>query len=321
MIIVTGAAGFIGSAFVWELNRQGWNGDILCVDNFESIEGLKNLSKQTFKNYVERKTLLKVLPDLKNIEAIVHMGACSSTTVTDRNYVMEINTDYTRTLWNWCTKNGVRFIYASSAATYGDGTLGYDDEFDSNKLKPLNLYGESKVLFDRWALGQTETPPSWVGLKFFNVYGPHEYHKEEMSSVIYKAFHQINQTGKLKLFKSYKSEYPNGGQMRDFVYIKDVTFWIWQILQNTSITGIFNMGFGQARTWNDLAENVFINMGKPKSIEYIEMPENIRNQYQYFTEAKIDKLLKAGCDKPQWNLENGIQDYVQNYLMQEDPYL
>lgn len=320
MIIVTGAAGFIGSALVWELNQQGVT-DILCVDNLDSITGNKNLSKRSFKDYIERKRLLKVLPDFRNIEAIVHMGACSSTTVTDRTFVMEINTEYTQRLWEWCTENRVRFIYASSAATYGAGEFGYDDDFDSEKLRPLNLYGESKVLFDRWALKQNKTPPGWAGVKFFNVYGPQEYHKEDMRSVVCKAFDQIKKTGKLQLFKSYKPEYADGGQMRDFVYIKDATFWMWQMLQNSTVSGIFNMGYGKARTWNDLAENVFIGMGKPINIEYIEMPPNIRDQYQYFTEAKMEKLLETGCIGPQWSLEDGIQDYVQNYLMQSDPYL
>ncbi len=319
MFIVTGATGFIGSAMVWELNQQGID-DIVCVDVDASSAGNKNLAKRQYKNYVPKDKLIQFLNEnSKNIECIFHIGACSSTTVTDRKFVMETNFEYSQKLFNWCAENKCRFIYASSAATYGSGELGYDDQIDSELLKPLNLYGESKVLFDRWTVKQSFD--SWVGLKYFNVYGPQEYHKNDMASVVFKAFKQITETNQLKLFKSYNATYADGEQMRDFVYVKDVTYWMWEIYQNPSISGIFNMGYGKARTWLDLAQGVFVNMKKPVQIDWIDMPDNIRDQYQYFTEAKMQKIFKAGASLPQWSLEDGIQDYVQNYLMQADPYL
>lgn len=321
MYIVTGATGFIGSAMVWELNQQGVS-DIICVDVGEDVSCSKNLIKRTYSKYVTKNDLLLFLnQNSKKIKGIFHMGACSSTTVTDRDYVMETNLEYSQKLFQWAQENNCRFIYASSAATYGAGELGYNDNLDSELLKPLNLYGESKVLFDRWIHTQKIYPAGWAGLKFFNVYGPQEYDKGNMASVVFKAFKQIQETSSLRLFKSNDPKYADGAQMRDFVYIKDITLWMWQIMQNDSIIGIFNMGYGRARTWLDLARNVFMNMGKHVNIEWIEIPDNIKNQYQNFTEAQIGKLLQAGASKPQWSLEEGIQDYIQNYLLQADPYL
>lgn len=249
------------------------------------------------------------------------MGANSSTTETDVDSLIKNNYFYSQQLFRWCADKKKTFIYASSAATYGDGELGYDDRTDPDELKPLNPYGYSKVLFDRWVQKQKHTPPKWIGLKFFNVYGPNEYHKGPMSSVAYKAFQEINEKNQLRLFKSHNSKYADGKQMRDFVYVKDCTRWMKELLTQKVPNGVYNMGFGKAKTWLDLAEGAFKSLSKSPKIEWIDVPENIRNQYQYFTEAKMDRLFEAGLSQPEWPLEKGIQDYYQNYLMKEDPYL
>jgi ADP-L-glycero-D-manno-heptose 6-epimerase len=249
------------------------------------------------------------------------MGANSSTTETDAQHLWENNTFYTQRIWEWCTKYKKNFIYASSAATYGAGELGYDDFLDSEQLRPLNLYGESKVKFDRWAVKQGTAPPHWYGLKFFNVYGPNEYFKGPMTSVPYKAFHQIRENGALKLFKSYRPEYKDGEQMRDFVYVKEVTGWMCELMEKTPTSGIYNMGFGRPRTWNSLGEAAFSAMQLKTNIQYIDMPENLRGQYQYFTEANMAKWLKAGMSAPKWSLEDGVRDYIQNYLSKGDAVL
>lgn len=327
MIIVTGATGFIGSAFIWELNQQGKD-NIVCVDLPSSDLKLKNLSKRKYQEFVTKDDLLRKLESdhyKKNVEWIIHMGANSSTTATDRTAVMETNLHYTQKLFDWCRDNNKHFIYASSGATYGDGSKGYDDKTSAFELKPLNLYGESKVLFDQYFEKQMfekkKLPASCYGLKFFNVYGPQEYHKEDMSSVVFKAHEQIQATGVLKLFKSHHSDFKDGHQMRDFVYVKDITRWMIELMDKKGQHGIFNMGFGQARTWLDLATEVFKNMNHQMKIDWIEIPESLREKYQYFTEAKMDKLLSLGLSAPQWSLERGIKDYVQNYLNNEDSYL
>lgn len=322
MIIVTGANGFIGSVAVWELNEKGLT-DIVCVDSVD----LK--TRNVLKHRKYSKFLLKdeLWPFLETAEAkekvtwVIHMGACSSTTETNKEFLWENNTYYTQRIFEWCAKNGKDLIYASSAATYGAGEQGFDDTTDPELLRPLNLYGESKVLFDRWALKQTETPNHWYGLKFFNVFGPNEYHKDAMSSVAFKAFHQIRDKGSLGLFKSANPDYKDGEFMRDFVYVKDVTGWMWELMEKKPKSGVYNIGFGTPRTWLDLANAVFTAVGKPLKIDWLEMPANIRSQYQYFTEAKTDKWTKAGMSAPKWGLEKAVDDYVKNYLTQQDPWL
>lgn len=323
MIIVTGANGFIGSVMVWELNQKKI--PVSAVVDTISLQQRSDLLKnKKFESFLLKDQLWDFLSQpstIENVTWVIHMGANSSTTETNAEHLWENNTFYTQRIWEWCTRHKKNFIYASSAATYGAGELGYDDSLDSEQLRPLNLYGESKVKFDRWALRQDETPPHWYGLKFFNVYGPNEYFKGPMTSVPFKAFHQIRESGVLKLFKSYRPDYKDGEQMRDFVYVKEVTGWMAELMDKQPTSGIYNMGFGQSRTWNALGEAVFSAMGMKANIQYIDMPENLRNQYQYFTEANMNKWLKAGMSAPKWSLEKGIQDYVQSYLSKDNPIL
>jgi len=323
MIVVTGGAGFIGSAFVWKLNEEGID-DIMIVDNLGTSDKWKNLVKRRFNDYLHKESFLEMVIADKvpfQVSAVVHMGACSSTTEINAEYLMRNNYLYSRALAVWAMKNNVRFIYASSAATYGDGSLGfYDDDDVTLTLRPINMYGYSKQLFDVGIL-KNDLQKSVTGIKFFNVFGPNEYHKGDMRSVIHKAFGQIRETGKVRLFKSYRPEYPDGGQLRDFVYVKDCVEVLWWLYQNPGATGIYNLGTGKARTWNDLVKAVFSAMGKEARIDYIEMPEAIRGQYQYFTEAKMDKLRAAGCTVTFRSLEEAIRDYVVNHLQQQDPYL
>ena len=249
------------------------------------------------------------------------MGACSSTTETDWEFLKENNLEYSKKIFQWSAEHKVNVIYASSAATYGAGELGFDDSTDPEDLKPLNLYGESKVQMDRWALRQKRTPPHWYGLKFFNVFGPQEYFKENMASVAFKAFNQIKKDSDLGLFMSHNPDYRNGEQLRDFIYIKDVTRWMAELIDKKPENGIYNMGFGKARTWLALAGAIFNALEKPLKIRWLEVPENIREQYQYYTQAKMDKWAHQGLSQPQWSLEKAVDDYVKNYLTQEDPYL
>ncbi len=318
MIIVTGANGFIGSMMVWQLEQAGL-GPIVAVDLVDLEHRSQPLKNRRIEKFLTKDQLwdfLNLSNTKKETRWVIHMGANSSTTEPNRNLLLEMNTEYTTRLFQWCSENAKPIIYASSAATYGAGELGYDDQLDSEQLKPLNYYGESKVLFDRWVVKQIKTPPYWYGLKFFNVYGPNEEHKDSMSSLVFKAFHQIQQTGKLKLFKSYIPSYKDGEQMRDFVYVKDVTAWMLELIQKQPKSGIYNMGFGQARTWNALGKQVFKSLGNNENIDYIDMPENIRNQYQYYTKAEMNTWFEAGMSEPKWSLENGVDDYIK-YLLKK----
>ncbi|BDU49846.1 ADP-glyceromanno-heptose 6-epimerase [Haliovirga abyssi] len=322
MILVTGAAGFIGSSIVWELNNMGRD-DIIVSDKFHKKDKWKNLIKRKFYDWVDREELFEWLEkNGKKIDIIIHMGANSATTEKDVDFLMKNNYEYTKRLFNFSLENGVRFIYASSAATYGGGENGYNDDEDKiSKLQPLNPYGFSKQLFDLWELKQEDKPKQWVGLKFFNVYGPNEYHKDRMASVVYHAYNQAKENGVVKLFKSHKENYKNGEQLRDFVYIKDVTKVIKFFIENENYSGIYNLGTGQARSFYDLAKNTMNSMGIVENIKFIDMPVDIRDKYQYFTEANMDKLKSIGYKEEFYSLEKGIKDYVKNYLMNEDRYL
>ncbi len=322
MIIVTGGAGFIGSAIVAGLNSRGID-DIVIVDILGSDQKWKNLRRLRFADYVEADDFLEMLTAGKidwPIEVIFHMGACSDTTERDASYMIRNNYDFSKLLANWAAGQGQRFIYASSAATYGDGSQGFsDDEAELDKLQPLNIYGYSKQMFDLWAR-RAGLLKRIVGLKYFNVFGPNEYHKGEMRSFVVKAFEQINAAGKVGLFKSYRPDYADGEQKRDFLYIKDAVDATLFFLDNQKIAGIFNIGTGQARTWNDLAKATFAAMNKEPNIEYIPMPANLRDRYQYFTQADITRLRTTGYKKEPTSLEDAIKDYVQNYL-QKNEYL
>lgn len=323
MYIVTGGAGFIGSAMIWKLNEMGID-DIVVVDNLAKSEKWKNLVNRRYAEYLHRDVFMDMVVNDElpwPVDAIIHMGACSSTTERDADFLMDNNLRYTQNLCTLAMSTGARFINASSAATYGDGKLGFNDDMETMPhLKPLNMYGYSKQLFDLWAHREGHLE-SIASLKFFNVYGPNEYHKDDMRSVICKAFKQINDDGVMRLFKSHNPNYSDGGQMRDFVYVKDVVEVMWWLLQNPQANGIFNVGTGTPRTWNDLVRAVFIAMDRKPNIEYIDMPEQLRGKYQYFTEANIDKLRAAGCPVRFTPLEDGVADYVRRYLAEEDPFL
>ena len=320
MIVITGGARFIGSAVVWRLNQLGED-NIVIVDRLGETDKWKNLVGLKYADIFHKENFIElVLDDVVpfQVDAIIHLGACSSTTQKDADYLLHNNFKYTQALAEFALEKGARFIYASSAATYGDGSKGYfDDETKLNELQPLNMYGYSKHMFDLWAQREG-IANEIVGLKYFNVYGPNEYHKGDMRSVVHKAFYQINETGKVKLFKSYKPEYKDGEQMRDFIYVKDAIDITLHFLENKNINGLFNAGTGKARSWIDLATALFNAMELPVNIEFIEMPEQLKGKYQYFTEAKMDKLRSIGYDKEFYSLEDGIKDYVQNYLMKRN---
>jgi len=323
MIVVTGGAGFIGSAILWKLNAEGVD-NIIVVDRLGTTDKWKNLVERRFADYLDKEDFLALLLQDEvpfEVDAIIHMGACSSTTERDADYLMENNYRYTAQLARWAVEKDIRFIYASSAATYGDGARGFsDDEKLTTQLRPINMYGYSKQLFDLWAF-RNGLADRIAGIKFFNVFGPNEYHKEDMRSVVYKAFGQIREKGRVGLFKSYHPDFGDGEQKRDFIYVKDCVDVIWWLLENRETTGLFNLGTGHARTWNDLARAVFTAMGVNPAIEYIEMPETIREQYQYHTEAKMDKLRATGCPVRTASLEDSVADYVNNYLTKGPRFL
>ncbi|MBF0388200.1 MAG: ADP-glyceromanno-heptose 6-epimerase [Candidatus Omnitrophica bacterium] len=311
-IVVTGGAGFIGSCLVSWLNSQGHK-DIIVVDHWDA-EGLKrrNLAGKVYSAYFDKVEFLNMVlagQAPQGVACVFHMGACSSTTGQDRNYYLQNNFDYSCHLARWALGMKARFIYASSAATYGDGEQGYSDSLESiRSCKPLNFYGESKQLFDEWVI-TNGLYDQVSGLKFFNVFGPNEYHKGDMKSVIAKAYDRVVAEGKMVLFKSYRPDYADGEQQRDFIYVKDVVAVMDFFMRNPSVNGIFNVGTGRARSWNDLARALFAAVGKPAAIEYIPMPEVLRSKYQYFTQADISRLARAGYDRPFTGLEEAIKDY------------
>lgn len=321
MIILTGGAGFIGSAFLCKLNQEGLD-DIIVVDHLDKTDKWKNLRKKWFNDYIDKDQFINLLESDKftNVDTIFHIGACSSTTEKDANYIMSNNYSYSMRIALWCEKNNARLIYASSAATYGNGKQGYDDQADLVNLQPMNIYGYSKHLFDMW-LYKKRLLNKFTGFKYFNVFGPNEYHKGDMKSVVCKAYKQIKDTGKLKLFKSYKEGIAHGMQMRDFVYIKDVLNVMFFFYQNKSLKGLYNLGTGKARSFNDLAEAAFHAMGLKTKIKYISMPLDLRDRYQYFTEAQLRKLKEAGYTEDFHTLEDSVTDYVKNYLSKDDSYL
>ncbi|MEI7640893.1 MAG: ADP-glyceromanno-heptose 6-epimerase [bacterium] len=324
MIVVTGGAGFIGSAVVWALNKKGFD-NILVVDELGTSEKWKNLVNLKFADYEEKDNFIKnILYENKVygelIEGIIHMGACSATTEKNASYLIGNNYQYSQVLAQWCAVHKKKFVYASSAATYGDGEKGFNDDHSLlEKLQPLNMYAYSKHMFDMWAL-KKGLLDKIAGIKFFNVFGPNEYHKEDMRSLVHKAYGQIKQTGKLKLFKSYKKDYPHGGQVRDFIYVQEAVEMV-LFAYEKALGGIYNAGTGIARSFEDLGSAVFTAMGAKKNMEYIEMPVEIRDKYQYYTQAKMDKLKAAGYKQGPPNLEGNVKTYVQEFLMQKDSYL
>lgn len=311
MIVVTGAVGFIGSQLIEKLNNENFN-NIIAVDKFDREDKNKNISGLTINEKIDRDEFIEWL-DVNGgkVEFIFHIGAKTDTTLFDVDLLTKMNTEYTKSIWKLCIKHQIPLVYASSAATYGLGEFGYDDnEKDIPKLKPLNPYGQSKQDFDVWALEQKEKPFFWVGLKFFNVYGPNEYHKGRMASVVWHAYNQIKMTGAMKLFRSHNPEYKDGEQMRDFVYVKDVVDVCYWLMHHRKNSGIYNLGSGKARTFLDLTKAVFKGLNLNPDISFIDTPEDIRDKYQYFTEANMDKLKSIGYPKSFTTLEEGVKDYV-----------
>lgn len=315
MIVVTGAAGFIGSCMVNKLNNKGHK-ELIIVDDFSSSLKNKNINHKTFLEQIPRDRFFPwLMKHQADIQFIIHLGARTDTTELDKRIFQELNLDYSKSLWNLCSQFRIPLIYASSAATYGLGELGYDDAHGLIPgLRPLNPYGESKNEFDKWILQQKGKPPFWAGLKFFNVYGPNEYHKGRMASVIFHSFNQITSTGRTRLFRSNHPDYKDGMQLRDFIYVKDVINVIYYMMNRRPDSGIYNLGTGQARTFTDLARAVFRAMNREEKIDFIPMPDDIGSRYQNFTEARMEKLRSTGYDVGFYSLEEGIDEYVKGYL-------
>lgn len=314
-IVVTGAAGFIGSCLAGLLNGYGYK-DLILVDEFGSAEKAPNLEGKSFAVQVERESFFDWLGEHRPaISFVFHIGARTDTTEFDYSVHEHLNVEYSKKVWQYCTSEAIPLVYASSAATYGAGERGYDDRHELvNELKPLNPYGLSKNEFDKWALQQTAQPPFWVGLKFFNVYGANEYHKARMASVIFHSFNQIRKDGFVKLFRSHRPDYKDGQQLRDFVYVKDVIKVCYWLMQHRPASGLYNLGTGRARSFEDLVKATYGGLDLPADIRYIDMPEDIRDKYQYFTEANMRKLRDAGYTDAFYSLEEGVDDYVRNYL-------
>jgi ADP-L-glycero-D-manno-heptose 6-epimerase len=319
MLILTGASGFIGSAYLAHLNSLGIK-DIVAVDVASLAHRDKLLGNKSFLEFIDKHDFIAQIRADKlpsDIKTIIHLGACSSTTERNLDYLRETNIDYSKSIIEYCVTKNIRCIYASSAATYGDGAHGYiDDESIIERFKPLNAYGDSKQVVDLWAREKGYLAKV-VALKFFNVYGPNEYFKGDMASIAWKAFNTITETGSFSLFKSHRPDYKDGEQMRDFVYVKDCCKVMSWLSDNTKVNGIFNVGSGRARSWNDLLKAIFQSMDREPVIKYIDMPESLRNQYQYYTEAPIEKLRAAGYTAPIASLEEGVKDYITQHLMQE----
>lgn len=313
-IVVTGGAGFIGSCIVRRLNEAGRT-DIIIVDNIASTDKWLNLRNKKYAAYIHKSRFLKALPDMEDVEAVIHMGAQSSTTEKDFDYLWDNNFAYTKALWDYCCRKQIQFLYASSAATYGDGSGGFDDRCDIDRLMPLNAYGYSKQAFDLWVKHQArEFPKQHAGFKFFNVYGPNEYWKQDMASMVFHGYRQICADGEIRLFRSYRPEYADGGQLRDFVYVKDVCDVILWFLEHPDQSGLFNVGTGRARSFAQLARAVFHALGREPRIRYVQMPEGLKERYQYYTQADIGQLRDAGYQGRFMDVGEGVEDYVRQYL-------
>lgn len=321
VILVTGAAGFIGSCMVGYLNRKGFH-NIIIVDEFDDENKKANYENKKIIARVDRNELFEWLGNHPmHIDFIFHLGARTDTAEFNYEVLEKLNVDYSKKIWNYCVEKNIPLVYASSAATYGDGGLGYKDDHElPYKLNPLNPYGKSKNEFDKWVLEEKKQPPFWAGLKFFNVYGPNEYHKERMASVIFHSFDQIKASGKVKLFRSHKPGYKDGEQLRDFVYVKDVVDICYWLMNERPASGLYNLGTGKARTFKDLVTAIFKSLDKEPVIEYIDTPLDIRDKYQYFTEADMAKLRNAGYKEDFYSLEEGIETYVKNFLMEKKYY-
>lgn len=321
MIVITGAAGFIGSCMITKLNESG-HSDLILVDDFTKEQKKKNWINKKYIDKIQRDVFFQwANNNAKLIDLIIHLGARTDTTEMDYSIFEELNVGYSQQMWSFATQHGIPLLYASSAATYGDGKFGYTDDMQTiSQLVPLNPYGKSKNEFDKWLLKQTSTPPLWYGFKFFNVFGPNEYHKGRMASVIFHAFNQINETGKVQLFRSHRPDFEDGKQNRDFVYVKDVVNVLYWFSKHYKQSGIYNLGTGFARTFLALTTSTFKAMGLEPTIEFIDIPQDIRDKYQYYTQADIQKLRKVGYKKSFYSLENGVTDYVSNYLINRDVF-